>query len=77
MRKLPGGCFLRLQYNYENIKAQVMGDMAYATLKYNMNIKMKEREISGEGLATVVLLKKAGQWKIQHLHTSRIPKRGH
>ena len=50
--------------------------MAYATLKYNIAIKMKEREeVSGEGLATAVLIKKAGQWKIQHLHTSRIPKR--
>ena len=63
--------------NYQNIKAQVLGDMAYATLKYNIAIKMKEREVSGEGLATAVLIKKAGQWKIQHMHTSRIPKREH
>ncbi|MFB3040665.1 MAG: nuclear transport factor 2 family protein [Candidatus Poribacteria bacterium] len=51
--------------------------MAYATLKYNIYIKMKEREISAEGLATAVLLKKTGQWKIQHMHTSKIPKRDH
>ena len=69
--------FLEFQYNYEEIKARVLGDMAYATLKYNIYIKMKEREISGEGLATAVLLKKAGQWKIQHMHTSKIPKREH
>ncbi len=70
--------FLEFQYNYQNIKAQVLGDMAYATLKYNIAIKMKEREeVSGEGLATAVLIKKAGQWKIQHMHTSRIPKREH
>ncbi len=69
--------FLEFQYNYQNIKAQVLGDMAYATLKYNIAIKMKEREVSGEGLATAVLIKKAGRWKIQHMHTSRIPKREH
>ena len=69
--------FLEFQYNYEDIKAQVMGHMAYATLKYNIAIKMKEREVSGEGLATAVLIKKTGQWKIQHMHTSRIPKREH
>ena len=69
--------FLEFKYNYEDIKAQVLGDMAYATLKYDMTIKMKEREISGKGLATVVLIKQDGKWKIQHMHTSRIPKRDH
>ena len=69
--------FLEFQYNYENIKAQVMGDMAYTTLKYNIAIKMKEREISGEGLATAVLVKQGGSWKIRHIHTSRIPKGEH
>jgi len=67
--------FLEFRYNYEDIKVQVMGDMAYATLKYSIAIKMKEREVSGESLETAVLIKKSEAWKIQHMHTSRIPKR--
>jgi len=55
--------FLEFQYNYEDIKAQVMGDMAYATLKYSIAIKMNEREVSGESLATAMLVKKAGRGK--------------
>jgi ketosteroid isomerase-like protein len=67
--------FLEFQYGYANIKAHVMGEMAYATLKYNIAIKTKEREMSGEGLATAILSKENGDWKILHMHTSRIPAR--
>ena len=69
--------FLAFQYGYENIKPHVFGDIAYATLKYNIDIKMKEREVTGEGLATAVLVKQEGSWRIRHMHTSRIPKREH
>lgn len=69
--------FLKFQYSYQDIKAHVMGKMAYATLKYDIAIKTKKREINGEGLATVVLTKNDGAWRILHMHTSRIPKREH
>jgi ketosteroid isomerase-like protein len=69
--------FLEIQYSYQDIKPHVMGKMAYATLKYNIAVKMKEREVSGEGLATVILTQKEGGWKIIHMHTSRIPKQKH
>jgi len=69
--------FQEFKYSYENIKPHVVGDLAYATLKYNIYIKMKEREIDGQGLATMVLTKQDGAWKIRHVHTSRIPKRKH
>ncbi len=68
--------FLSIQYAYQDIRAHVMGDMAYATLKYRIAIKMAEREGEGEGLATAILTREGGSWKIRHMHTSRIPRRG-
>ena len=67
--------FIEFQYGYEEIKPHVFGGIAYATAKYNLAIKMKERQVSGKGLMTAVLVKHDGQWKIRHMHTSRIPKR--
>ena len=69
--------FLEFKYGYHEIKPHVFGDIAYATLKYNIAVKTKEREFSGQGLATVVLVQQNGSWKIRHMHTSRIPKREH
>lgn len=69
--------FLEFQYGFQDIKTHLFGDVAYATLRYSIAIKMKEREVSGEGLATAVLTKQDGKWKIRHMHTSRIPRREH
>ena len=69
--------FLELQYGFENIKSHISGHFAYATLKYKIHLKMTEREATGEGLATVILVKQDDGWKIQHIHTSRIPKQKH
>ncbi len=69
--------FLEFKYGYDDIKPHVFGDIAYATLKYDIAVKMKEREFSSQGLATVVLVRQNGSWKIRHMHTSRIPKREH
>lgn len=69
--------FLELQYDFENIKPRVSGNFAYATLKYRIHVRMTEREATGEGLATVILVKQGDGWKIQHMHTSRIPKQKH
>jgi ketosteroid isomerase-like protein len=66
--------FLEVQYSYQDIKPHVMGKMAYATLKYNIAVKMKERDASAKGLATVILTQQDGGWKILHMHTSRIRK---
>ena len=67
--------FLEITYSFADIKPRVYGDMAYATLKSSIAVKMKEREFAGESLVTAILVKADGSWKIQHLHTSRIPKR--
>jgi len=56
-----------LQYSFEDIKAHVAGDLAYATLRYRIHLKMTEREATGEGLATVILVKQDAGWKIQHI----------
>ena len=51
----------------------VSGDMAYAISPTTLTVKMETRDIEGEGLATALLMKTADDWKIQHMHTSRIP----
>ncbi|MFQ5627914.1 MAG: nuclear transport factor 2 family protein [bacterium] len=45
------------------------------TLKSSIAVKMEAREFEGESLATAILAKIGGGWKIKHLHTSRIPRR--
>jgi ketosteroid isomerase-like protein len=62
-----------IHYSFHDVKPHVSGDMAYATLKYHIAVKMESREVEGEGLATAILMKTANGWKIQHMHTSRIP----
>ncbi len=65
--------FEEIQYSFSDIEAHVSGDMAYATFKSHIAVKMESREVEGESLATAILMKTANGWKIQHLHTSRIP----
>ncbi len=69
--------FIEIKYGFSDIKPRVFGDVAYATLKSSIDVKMKERGFSGKSLVTAVLVKTADGWKIQHLHTSRIPKKKH
>lgn len=65
--------FKEIQYSFSDIKSHVSGDIAYATFKSHIAVKMESREVEGESLATAILLKTAGGWKIQHIHTSHIP----
>jgi len=65
--------FKEIQYSFSDIKTRMSGDMAYATFKSHIAVKMEAREVEGESLATTILMKTAGGWKIQHMHTSRIP----
>ncbi|MCI0693922.1 nuclear transport factor 2 family protein [candidate division KSB1 bacterium] len=65
--------FKEIQYSFSDIKTRVSGDMAYATFKSHIAVKMELREVEGESLATAILMKTADGWKIQHIHTSRIP----
>lgn len=67
--------FIEIKYSFADIKPHVYGDVAYATLKSSIAVKMEAREFDGESLATAILVKTDGGWKIKHLHTSRIPRR--
>jgi ketosteroid isomerase-like protein len=66
--------FLEIKYGFEDIKVRVSGDMAYATFKTSIDVKMESRSFDGKSLATAILVKTGDGWKIQHMHTSRIPK---
>ncbi len=67
--------FDSIDYGYDNIKVEVDENMAFATFKYKIAIKMKERNIQAEGLGTAILVSTPSGWKIRHLHTSRSPRR--
>ncbi len=69
--------FIEIKYGFSDIKPRIFGDVAYATLKSSIDVKMKSRAFAGESLVTAVLVKTDDGWKIQHMHTSRIPKKKH
>ncbi len=65
--------FQSIEYRYEDINVRAADRMAFAALKYRLAIALKDRRISGKGLATIVLQKHPEGWKILHIHTTRIP----
>jgi ketosteroid isomerase-like protein len=65
--------FKEIQYSFSEIKTHASGDMAYATFKSHIAVIMESGEVEGESLATAILMKTKDGWKIQHMHTSRIP----
>jgi ketosteroid isomerase-like protein len=64
--------FENLQFAHRETKVTLLsgGESAYATARYSLKAKMGERDIDSEGLATYVLVKVDGGWKIGHSHTS-------
>ena len=68
---------LKLEYSYSDIKPHILGEMAYATLRLKVAVKTDKRDASGEGLATAILTKHNGNWKIRHMHTSTSRKPKH
>ncbi len=58
------------KYEYSDIKAKVSGNLAYATMKYTISGDIGTRHVDGAGLATAVLEKMNGKWKIVHWHSS-------
>lgn len=70
--------FENLQFSHLEIKVTVLpgGQAAYATSRYTLRARMKDRDIDSEGLATYLLLKGGdGTWRIRHSHTSSRPVR--
>ncbi len=58
------------KYEYSDIKAKVSGNMAYATMKYTISGDADGKHFDSAGLATAVLEKTGGNWKIVHWHSS-------
>jgi uncharacterized protein (TIGR02246 family) len=71
--------FENLEWAQTNIVVHMLGDnSAYVTADYSIKYKAGERQVDSGGIATHVLLKEDGAWKIRHSHTAarRAPARG-
>lgn len=66
--------FITVSFAHSNSVIHVLGadkKAAYVTSEYAIKAKMKEREVDGGGLETLLLLKgDDGKWRIRHSHTS-------
>lgn len=63
--------FENLEFGHANVVPHVLGDnAAYVTADYTIKAKMGERTLDSCGLATFVLSKDAGSWKIRHTSTA-------
>jgi ketosteroid isomerase-like protein len=58
------------KYDFSDIRTKVSGNMAFATMKYEISGDIGARHVEGGGLATAVLEKIDGKWKIVHWHSS-------
>ncbi len=63
-----------VKYSFSDIKIHVSGNTAWATMKYaiagDVSEAGKARHVEGAGLASSVLEKRQGQWRIVHWHSS-------
>ena len=61
-------------YTFGDVKVHLAGNTAWATMKYSIAADVAEagktRHVEGAGLATAVLEKREGQWRIVHWHSS-------
>lgn len=63
--------FQNLQFAHSNVVVRMLGrDAAYVTAEYAIKGRRGERDVDGGGLATLVLIRDGGGWKIRHSHTS-------
>ena len=63
--------FENLQWAHSNIVVHILGDAsAYVTADYSIKYKVGERSVDSGGIATHVLVKEQGAWKIRHSHTA-------
>ena len=63
--------FQNLQFSHSNIVVHPLGEAAaYATADYTLKATSGERTIDSGGIATYVLIREQGQWKIRHSHTA-------
>ena len=63
--------FENVQWAHSNIVVHVLADSAaYVTADYSIKYKAGERNVDSGGIATHVLVKEQGRWKIRHSHTA-------
>ena len=63
--------FQNLQWAHSNLVIHLLGDSAaYVTADYMIKYQSGERAVDSGGIATHVLVKEQGQWKIRHSHTA-------
>lgn len=58
------------KYEFTDIKPKVSGNLAYATMKYSISGDVNKRHFESAGVATAVLEKIRGTWKLVHFHSS-------
>lgn len=60
-----------LKFEHVKVAVRMIGpDAAYVTAEYLLDATANGKEIRSGGLATYVVIREAGQWKIRHSHTS-------
>lgn len=63
--------FQNLQWAHSNIVVHMLGDSAaYVTADYAIKYQSGDRAVDSGGIATHVLVKEKGAWKIRHSHTA-------
>jgi ketosteroid isomerase-like protein len=62
--------FKNTKYAFSDLKVKVDGKTAWATFKYTLSADLGTRHIDSGGLATAVLEKREGKWRIVHWHSS-------
>ena len=63
--------FQNLQFGHSNVVVHMLGDgAAYVTADYSIKYTSGERSVDSGGIATHVLVRDQGQWKIRHSHTA-------
>ena len=62
--------FKNTKYAFSDLKVKVDGRTAWATFKYALSADIGARHINSGGLATAILEKRAGSWRIVHWHSS-------
>jgi ketosteroid isomerase-like protein len=60
-----------MEFAHTNVVVHMLGDSAaYVTADYALKYTTAERTTEGGGIATFVLVKDQGNWKIRHHHTA-------
>lgn len=63
--------FQNLQWAHSNLVVHVLSDSsAYVTADYSIKYQSGDRTVDSGGIATHVLVKEQGQWKIRHSQTA-------